>query len=226
RGRRDRVAVDRRGRSVRRATISVRARPPGGRWRDARRDGARSAATRPPPPARPACARGRRGALRSTRRLARWTGGLLTRDCSRSSSYPTRAVGAGNCRGRIYPRLTTRAPTKKQRRTHRRCVAALCSCAIESHRSELNRRPLDYESSALPLSYCGEDLHCTMPWRGLEPRRLAAPPPQDGVSTNFTTRATHSSHLTPSSHVQHPTSNNYGSDGARTRDLSSDSRVL
>src|SRR5262245_30810280 len=28
-----------------------------------------------------------------------------------------------------------------------------------------------------------------MPWRGLEPRRLAAPPPQDGVSTNFTTRA-------------------------------------
>ena len=29
-----------------------------------------------------------------------------------------------------------------------------------------------------------------MPWRGLEPRRLAAPPPQDGVSTNFTTRAT------------------------------------
>jgi len=25
----------------------------------------------------------------------------------------------------------------------------------ESHRSDLNRRPLDYESSALPLSYCG-----------------------------------------------------------------------
>src|SRR5260221_13866157 len=29
-----------------------------------------------------------------------------------------------------------------------------------------------------------------MPWRGFEPRRLAAPPPQDGVSTSFTTRAT------------------------------------
>src|SRR4029079_17174356 len=28
-------------------------------------------------------------------------------------------------------------------------------CSSESHRSELNRRPLDYESSALPLSYCG-----------------------------------------------------------------------
>src|SRR5437764_13461206 len=26
---------------------------------------------------------------------------------------------------------------------------------VQSHRSELNRRPLDYESSALPLSYCG-----------------------------------------------------------------------
>jgi hypothetical protein len=51
----------------------------------------------------------------------------------------------------------------------------------------LNRRPLDYESSALPLSYSGDFL--TMPWRGFEPRRLAAPPPQDGVSTSFTTRA-------------------------------------
>ena len=28
-----------------------------------------------------------------------------------------------------------------------------------------------------------------MPWRGFEPRRLSAPPPQDGVSTSFTTRA-------------------------------------
>ena len=58
--------------------------------------------------------------------------------------------------------------------------------SCKSHRSGLNRRPLDYESSALPLSYCGVT---TMPWRGLEPRRLSAPPPQDGVSTNFTTRA-------------------------------------
>ena len=30
-----------------------------------------------------------------------------------------------------------------------------------------------------------------MPWSGLEPLCLAAPPPQDGVSTNFTTRANH-----------------------------------
>jgi hypothetical protein len=58
---------------------------------------------------------------------------------------------------------------------------------LESHWSDLNRRPLDYESSALPLSYSGDFL--TMPWRGFEPRRLAAPPPQDGVSTSFTTRA-------------------------------------
>src|SRR6267154_2445957 len=28
-----------------------------------------------------------------------------------------------------------------------------------------------------------------MPWLGFEPRRLTAPPPQDGVSTSFTTRA-------------------------------------
>jgi hypothetical protein len=59
----------------------------------------------------------------------------------------------------------------------------------ESHRSGLNRRPLDYESSALPLSYCGNARGPLMPWLGFEPRRLAAPPPQDGVSTSFTTRA-------------------------------------
>ena len=75
-----------------------------------------------------------------------------------------------------------------------RMAEALCSLSIdiisESQRSGLNRRPLDYESSALPLSYAGDrPSRCFMPWRGLEPRRLAAPPPQDGVSTNFTTRA-------------------------------------
>jgi hypothetical protein len=29
----------------------------------------------------------------------------------------------------------------------------------------------------------------SMPWRGFEPRRLSALPPQDSVSTSFTTRA-------------------------------------
>ena len=28
-----------------------------------------------------------------------------------------------------------------------------------------------------------------MPWRGFEPRRLSALPPQDSVSTSFTTKA-------------------------------------
>src|SRR5688572_15668201 len=61
-----------------------------------------------------------------------------------------------------------------------------CHLASEqSHWSDLNRRPLDYESRALPLSYSGEP----MPWRGFEPRRLSALPPQDSVSTSFTTRA-------------------------------------
>src|SRR5947209_11022656 len=112
----------------------------------------------------------------------------------------------------------------------------------ESHRSELNRRPLDYESSALPLSYCGL-LHRRMPWRGLEPRRLSAPPPQDGVSTNFTTRAIHPAFTTVDTssvvgymkiEIQEPAFESncvycavlHGSDGVRTRDLSSDSRVL
>src|SRR2546423_8308348 len=34
-----------------------------------------------------------------------------------------------------------------------------------------------------------------MPWSGLEPLCLSAPPPQDGVSTNFTTRATSITYL-------------------------------
>src|SRR5690606_14160199 len=66
----------------------------------------------------------------------------------------------------------------------------------KSHWSDLNRRPLDYESRALPLSYSGgygsSSLNTRgyrMPWRGFEPRRLSALPPQDSVSTSFTTRA-------------------------------------
>src|SRR5690606_3843561 len=42
----------------------------------------------------------------------------------------------------------------------------ICEVAArQSHRSDLNRRPLDYESSALPLSYGGG----RMELRGLEP---------------------------------------------------------
>ena len=40
------------------------------------------------------------------------------------------------------------------------------SLASQSHRSELNRRPLDYESSALPLSYGGAG---RVEPRGVEP---------------------------------------------------------
>jgi hypothetical protein len=48
-------------------------------------------------------------------------------------------------------------------------VSPLNRGLTQSHRSELNRRPLDYESSALPLSYCGELPLAAMPWHGLEP---------------------------------------------------------
>ncbi len=50
---------------------------------------------------------------------------------------------------------------------------------IECSTTELRWRPHD------PARRLGSGV----PWRGLEPRRLTAPPPQDGVSTNFTTRA-------------------------------------
>ena len=79
--------------------------------------------------------------------------------------------------------------------------------ATESHWSDLNRRPLDYESSALPLSYSGNIIE-----HALARIRTATP---------FGT--------TPSRwrvYQFHHQGKNYGADGARTRDLSSDSRVL
>ena len=96
-------------------------------------------------------------------------------------------------------RATQGAETKPPPCERRRKSGGACGASLfESQRSGLNRRPPDYESGALPLSYAGESylgetierLKPNMPWRGLEPRRLSAPPPQDGVSTNFTTRAT------------------------------------
>ncbi len=50
--------------------------------------------------------------------------------------------------------------TKKTASTGRRVRSFMDQ---QSHRSELNRRPLDYESSALPLSYCGNDERTNMP---------------------------------------------------------------
>ena len=61
-----------------------------------------------------------------------------------------------------------------------------------------------------------------VPWSGLEPLCLTAPPPQDGVSTNFTTRA----YNTDPSGADRALGDVDGADGTRTRDLSSDSRVL
>ena len=142
----------------------------------------------------------------------------------------------------------SRANSSRTTKTALRESAAMSvENSSKSHRSGLNRRPLDYESSALPLSYCGRVFSvsccesCCMPWRGLEPRRLAAPPPQDGVSTNFTTRALQSLQLSAICHqktgisriaivfrsiVRSRITVLHGSDVVRTRDLSSDSRVL
>jgi hypothetical protein len=80
----------------------------------------------------------------------------------------------------------------------------------QSHRSELNRRPLDYESSALPLSYCGDerDLHALARIRTATP---CGTTPSRWRVYQF--------------HHQGKKSCN-GADGARTRNLSSDSRVL
>jgi hypothetical protein len=64
-------------------------------------------------------------------------------------------------------------------------IASCCSPAPETHRTRLALTP----PPPLTATACAP-LH-SVPWRGLEPRRLTAPPPQDGVSTNSTTRASH-----------------------------------
>ena len=70
----------------------------------------------------------------------------------------------------------------------------------------------------------------SMPWLGFEPRRVAAPPPQDGVSTSFTTRAElqrNNRQTTEKKQRENRCFSPYdGSDGARTRGLLSDSQVL
>ena len=59
---------------------------------------------------------------------------------------------------------------------------------------EFRRLPLDsfVQKNPLSLSACGLLDYSSpelVPTAGLEPARLASPPPQDGVSTNFTTSA-------------------------------------
>ena len=163
---------------------------------------------------------------------------------NRVAARRDREARGGTGRARRSPRTSeTQSDALTGRKRKRRPRAPFFY--LESQRSGLNRRPLDYESSALPLSYCGGSCRCRahrMPWSGLEPLRLAAPPPQDGVSTNFTTRALRRLSCDPVSPVIrymkigieelesestcfHCWLSN-GSDGARTRDLSSDSRVL
>jgi hypothetical protein len=89
----------------------------------------------------------------------------------------------------------------------------------KSHWSDLNRRPLDYESSALPLSYSGveQDEH--------EDLRRKCP----GADSNRDALRHHPlkmACLPVSPPGRYEPQNNNGADGARTRDLSSDSRVL
>ena len=42
-------------------------------------------------------------------------------------------------------------------------VSEATTIVTQSHRSELNRRPPDYESGALPLSYCGKFFEMARP---------------------------------------------------------------
>jgi hypothetical protein len=79
-----------------------------------------------------------------------------------------------------------------------RPAAFACRCGLLSREPAVGIEPttarLRIGCSTTELRWRAVDLltverGSNMPWRGLEPRRLSAPPPQDGVSTNFTTRA-------------------------------------
>jgi hypothetical protein len=97
-------------------------------------------------------------------------------------------------------------------------MGAFLYSSIESHRSDLNRRPLDYESRALPLSYGGE-----MSLHALERTRTAMPfgtTPSRWRVYQFHHQGKLKRDVLRLLHMYN------GADGARTRDLSSDSRVL
>src|SRR5438132_13212151 len=101
------------------------------------------------------------------------------------------------------------------------------SCvSLESQRSGLNRRPLDYESSALPLSYAGglANLQCpgtdsnrdALRHHPLKMACLPISPPGRCPNCGPNCGPNYGPNCGP----------DYGADGGRTRDLSSDSRVL
>ena len=138
-------------------------------------------------------------------------------------------------------------------------LVTLVRVLTQSQRSGLNRRPLDYESSALPLSYAGVPPTVVRhrsrrfgPLRGpslsliwSRKRAAFAPLPLRWIHALARTRTVTPCGTTPSRwrvyqfhHQGKPVSaplhgcdaenriSNNGADGARTRDLSSDSRVL
>src|ERR1039458_9616801 len=126
--------------------------------------------------------------------------------------------------GRI--RLT---PLQWDSQTHAPRGAATVTL-LKSHRSGLNRRPLDYESSALPLSYCGRT-----DWRMRDEGSASVPRACPDSDSNRDALRHHPLKMaclpvSPSGQIDpFPLSLIpvlHGSDGVRTRDLSSDSRVL
>lgn len=92
----------------------------------------------------------------------------------------------------------------------------------------MNSRPPDYESGALPLSYCGKFFQIAI--HALERTRTAMP----YGTTPSRWRVYQFHHQGKTTSLEHATrslesaitKNKNGADGARTRDLSSDSRVL
>ena len=69
-----------------------------------------------------------------------------------------RPEAAGSCNGaaRTTPAFRTREGRTTELLPHPARAPSWCEGPGESHRSDLNRGPLDYESSALPLSYGGD----------------------------------------------------------------------
>ena len=129
-------------------------------------------------------------------------------------------------------RHTAKEHEKRETKLCHSCFYTTLSSEEPQVRIELTTARLRIECSTTELLWRALLFFCQMPWCGLEPQRLSAPPPQDGVSTNFTTRANYQTAnwkrqtTTETRALSKLDVSKYGSDGARTRDLSSDSRVL
>ena len=143
-------------------------------------------------------------------------------------------------RGGTFLNTSSRTAVTSYAATHQQPRSSFSGTWLSQAGRDLNPQPLVLETSALPLSYAGNDfalqtilLHALARTRtvtpcGTTPSRWRVYQFHHQGPTNHTTHQRRPAIREPESQNSNlsPLAVQHGSDGARTRDLSSDSRVL